>query len=47
LHGSASDWVKRIVAIAVLAVVATIHISTPTLGVRVMVSDASRTTWHH
>ncbi|KAL2788495.1 amino acid/polyamine transporter I [Aspergillus keveii] len=36
LHGSASDWVKRIVAIAVLAVVATIHISTPTLGVRVM-----------
>jgi hypothetical protein len=47
LHGSASDWVKRIVAIAVLAVVATIHISTPTLGVRVMVSEASRNMWHH
>ncbi|KAL2845916.1 amino acid/polyamine transporter I [Aspergillus pseudoustus] len=36
LHGSASDWVKRALAIAVLAVIATIHIRSRTLGVRIM-----------
>ncbi|KAL2843406.1 amino acid/polyamine transporter I [Aspergillus pseudodeflectus] len=36
LHGSASDWVKRVIAIAVLAVIATIHIRSRTMGVRIM-----------
>ncbi|KAL2814135.1 amino acid/polyamine transporter I [Aspergillus granulosus] len=36
LHGSASDWVKRALAIAVLAVIATIHIRSQMLGVRIM-----------
>ncbi|KAL3455533.1 amino acid/polyamine transporter I [Aspergillus heterothallicus] len=41
VHGSASDWVKRLLAIAVLAIIATIHIRSRTLGVRIMNALAS------
>ncbi|KAL4809866.1 amino acid/polyamine transporter I [Aspergillus unguis] len=36
LHGSASDWIKRGLAIAVLASIATIHIRFPALGLKIM-----------
>ncbi|KAL4912339.1 amino acid/polyamine transporter I [Aspergillus aurantiobrunneus] len=36
LHGSASDWVKRALAITVLAFIAMIHIKSCALGVRIM-----------
>ncbi|KAL2867356.1 APC family permease [Aspergillus lucknowensis] len=36
LRGSANDWVKRALAIAVLATIATIHISSCKLGVKIM-----------
>ncbi|KAL4990001.1 amino acid/polyamine transporter I [Aspergillus falconensis] len=37
LNGAASDWVKRGLAIAVLATIATIHIRFSTLGVKIMI----------
>ncbi|KAL4762387.1 APC family permease [Aspergillus foveolatus] len=36
LNGSATDWVKRGLAIAVLTIIATIHINFSTLGVKIM-----------
>ncbi|KAL3482098.1 amino acid/polyamine transporter I [Aspergillus californicus] len=36
VNGSASDWVKRVLAIAVLALIAMIHIKSRGLGVKVM-----------
>ncbi|KAL2825071.1 amino acid/polyamine transporter I [Aspergillus cavernicola] len=36
VHGSASDWIKRGLAIAVLASIATIHIKSCALGVKIM-----------
>ncbi|EAA64656.1 hypothetical protein AN2551.2 [Aspergillus nidulans FGSC A4] len=37
LNGSATDWVKRGLAIAVLAIIATIHIRFSALGVKIMI----------
>ncbi|KAL4962936.1 APC family permease [Aspergillus stella-maris] len=36
INGTASDWVKRALAIGVLALIATIHIKSCTLGVKIM-----------
>ncbi|KAL4939602.1 hypothetical protein BDV06DRAFT_34001 [Aspergillus oleicola] len=36
VRGKASDWVKRALAIGVLAIIATIHIKSCTLGVKIM-----------
>lgn len=40
VNGSASDWVKRGLAVAVLAIIATIHIKSCALGVKIMVRTA-------
>lgn len=41
VNGSASDWVKRGLAVAVLAIIATIHIKSCALGVKIMVRTAT------
>ena len=42
VNGSASDWVKRGLAVAVLAIIATIHIKSCAIGVKIMVRTAFR-----
>jgi hypothetical protein len=43
LNASATDWVKRGLAIAVLAIIATIHTRFSALGVKIMVSQPAKT----